>query len=77
MVSLAMSVKREKSMNQESKCPRCHEGRLQAWKELKDEEREVVKRLPGAQEFSATERQKQHAWCTRCWYESDQKTSLA
>jgi hypothetical protein len=56
-------------MSYEDKCPRCGEGRLKPWAELTDEEREVVKRLPGAVEYSAAERQT-HLWCTKCWFES-------
>jgi hypothetical protein len=56
-------------MNTEDKCPRCGEGRLREWQELSEDEREVVKRLPGSAEYSAAERTA-HRWCTRCWFES-------
>ena len=56
-------------MHAERSCPRCHEGVMRSWAELTDEEREVVRRLPGAVDFSATERQPTHQWCTRCWHE--------
>lgn len=52
------------------RCPRCGEGELKAWPELGDEEREVVRRLPGSADYSAAERQSSHRWCTRCWHES-------
>ena len=52
-----------------SKCPRCGEGRLRDWKELNDEEREVVKRLPASAEYELDERKATHRWCLRCWYE--------
>lgn len=52
------------------KCPKCYEGMLRRWDELSDDEREVVKRLPGSADYSTTERESLHRWCTRCWYES-------
>ena len=57
-------------MNAKKSCPRCHEGDMQTWDELSDEEREVVKRLPASAEYTAAERQGSHQWCTRCWYEA-------
>jgi hypothetical protein len=51
-------------------CPRCEKPGLKAWSELTDEEREVVKRLPGSANYSLSERQATHRWCTRCWFES-------
>lgn len=50
-------------------CPRCGTGRLRRFGELSDEEREVVKRLPGSADYSLAERQARHRWCTKCWYE--------
>lgn len=50
-------------------CPRCDAGRLRGWSELSDEEREVVKRLPGSTDYSIEDRAERHRWCTRCWYE--------
>ena len=51
-------------------CPRCDEQRLKSWPELGDEEREVVRRLPGSADYAGAERQGSHRWCTRCWHES-------
>jgi hypothetical protein len=56
-------------MMMQNECPRCRVGRLRTWKELNDEEREVVKRLPAPAELSAEERISRHRWCTQCWYE--------
>jgi hypothetical protein len=56
-------------MESDSQCRRCATGRLRGWSELNDEEREVLKRLPAAQEYSIEERVARHRWCTRCWYE--------
>jgi Zn ribbon nucleic-acid-binding protein len=53
-----------------TRCPQCHEGVLKSWAELNDEEREVVKRLPAASEYSAAERERLHHWCVRCWHET-------
>jgi hypothetical protein len=49
-------------------CPRCGEGRLIAWSDLSEEERELARRLPAAG-FSLDERKARHRWCRRCWYE--------
>ena len=51
-------------------CPRCDKRGLKTWAELKDEEREVVKRLPLSASYRLDERQLNHRWCTRCWWES-------
>jgi hypothetical protein len=53
----------------EGRCPRCGEGALKAWYELSEEEREVVRRLPGSADFRPDERAARHRWCTRCWHE--------
>ena len=57
-------------MNSEDLCPRCHEGRLRVWRELSADQREVVRRLPAAAEYTSTEREVRHRWCTRCWHEA-------
>jgi len=56
-------------METSNQCPRCGVGRLRAWNELSDEEREVVQRLPASADYSLEVRQSTHRWCTRCWYE--------
>lgn len=56
-------------MDVSRQCPRCGTGRLRAWHELSEEEREVVRRLPGSADNSLATRQHGHRWCTRCWYE--------
>jgi hypothetical protein len=55
--------------NLNSRCPRCGEGRLQSWRELGEEERELVRRLPPSGDYTPEERKARHRWCTRCWYE--------
>jgi hypothetical protein len=53
-------------------CPRCG-GRLRAWRELSEEEREVVRRLPASAAQATHERAARHRWCTRCWYELEER----
>lgn len=55
-------------MNGDRRCPKCGEETLRTWEELGDDEREVVRRLPGSGEYRASERAR-HQWCTRCWHE--------
>ena len=55
-------------MNDENRCPRCQDV-LKTWRELTDEEQEVVRRLPEAVDYDSDERRATHRWCTRCWYE--------
>ena len=59
----------EQVMSKQLSCPRCDKPGLKTWTELDDEEREVVRRLPASAEYSLSERQATHQWCTRCWYE--------
>ena len=56
-------------MKTDRSCSRCGEGTMKSWWEMNDDEREVVKRLPGSVDYSLEERQTLHRWCTRCWYE--------
>ena len=78
LVSRAASAKlHEKHMTGKDSCPRCHERGLKSWVELNDEEREVVKRLPASAEYSLSERQATHRWCTRCWHEETSASSAA
>jgi hypothetical protein len=59
-------------MNDENRdtCPRCSAaGALRAWRELDEEQREVVLRLPASAVYSHAERAARHRWCVRCWHE--------
>lgn len=56
-------------MTNHKSCPRCDKRGLKTWSELTDEEREVVKRLPSSAEYQLEQRQQNHRWCTRCWWE--------
>lgn len=51
------------------KCPKCYEGVLRSWHELSEDEREILKRLPGSADYNRAERESLHRWCTRCWHE--------
>ena len=53
----------------EGLCPRCGGGRLRAWYELSEEEREAARRLPASADFAPEERAARHLWCTKCWHE--------
>jgi hypothetical protein len=64
-------------MNRHNRCPHCGEGDLKNWHDLDEEEREVVNRLPAATDYSLVERQRNHLWCTRCWFESVDNQSNA
>ncbi|HYE63955.1 MAG TPA: hypothetical protein VD966_00140 [Pyrinomonadaceae bacterium] len=57
------------NIQSEERCPRCGEGRMRAWQQLSEEEREVVRRLPASADHSAGERVARHRWCPRCWHE--------
>ena len=56
-------------MNGDRRCPKCGEKTLRTWVELGDDEREVVRRLPGSADYQASEREGTHRWCTTCWHE--------
>lgn len=53
-----------------NKCPRCYEGVLRSWAELSEDEQEIVKRLPYANDYETSERESNHRWCNRCWHEA-------
>ncbi|HST53060.1 MAG TPA: hypothetical protein VLJ61_13700 [Pyrinomonadaceae bacterium] len=60
----------------EGRCPRCGEGRLKAWYELSEDERELARRLPASADFALDERAARHRFCTRCWYEDSGTSPL-
>ena len=53
----------------DGRCPSCGESFLRAWYELREEEREAVKRLPASADFTLEERAARHRWCAWCWHE--------
>ena len=68
-----MSLKRkneEKDLDLSHICPKCRSPKMKDWKDLTDEQKMLVERLPGSAEFSMDARQK-HRFCTRCWFEDD------
>jgi hypothetical protein len=56
-------------MSNKSRCPKCGQENLRTWEQLSEDEREVVKRLPGSADYQFSERRTRHRWCTRCWHE--------
>jgi Zn-finger nucleic acid-binding protein len=60
----------------EMSCPRCRAGRLLGWKELSDEERIVVRRMPESADYSQAEREATHRWCINCGYEETEDGPL-
>jgi len=63
------AMQEEMNISDSSRCPKCHGLNVKSWADLKDDEQEIVKRLPAAG-YSLSERQARHRWCTRCWFES-------
>lgn len=55
------------------KCPRCGNLNLRNWQQLNGEEQEIVKRLPASALNTIKERIALHLWCTKCWFESQDK----
>lgn len=53
----------------EKVCPKCHSMKLKSWRELTDEQKFLVERLPRNAEFTKEERKK-HRFCERCWHET-------
>ncbi len=53
---------------QEKICPNCGAPKLLDWKDLDEDQKFLVERLPKNTEFSPEERKK-HRFCERCWFE--------
>ncbi|MCY7377088.1 MAG: hypothetical protein LH472_14100 [Pyrinomonadaceae bacterium] len=61
----------------EKMCPQCGSPKIKEWKELTDEQKFLVARLPVSSELSIEQRER-HRWCVRCWYELvNRQTDLA
>jgi hypothetical protein len=43
---------------------------MRRWRDLTEEQQEVVRKLPGTAYYSMAERVARHAWCVVCWHES-------
>lgn len=48
-------------------CRNCGSSKFKSWKELTDDEKFVVERLPDNIEFTNEQREK-HRFCQRCFY---------
>jgi len=58
-------------------CPQCGSPKIKEWKDLTDEQKFLVERLPMSAEFSLDER-KRNYWCVKCWEEVvDRQANLA
>lgn len=57
------------NLNRED-CPRCGNQKMKNWKELTDEEKILVEKLPASVDFKKEERRR-NRWCARCWHEFD------
>ena len=67
------SMLKECEVNNHKRCTRCDNGTMKRWSELNEEEQEVVKRLPGAVDYTDEHRRSMHRWCPRCWHEEVEK----
>jgi ribosomal protein S27AE len=57
-----------KNLAQEHICPNCGSAKMKNWRDLSDEQKFLVERLPLSAEYTAEERKK-HRFCERCFYE--------
>ena len=55
-------------------CPRCGAPKMKDWKDLTDEQKFLVERLPLNTDFTPEERKK-HRYCERCFFEEIQPLS--
>jgi ribosomal protein S27AE len=57
-----------KSFTAEKNCPNCSASKMKNWRDLTDEQKFLVERLPLNTEF-APEQRKKHRFCERCFFE--------
>ncbi len=57
---------------QEKICPRCGAPKMKDWKELTDEQKFLIERLPSNTDFTIEERKK-NRFCERCFFEEIEK----
>jgi hypothetical protein len=57
-----------KGLEQEKNCPRCGTPKMKSWRDLSDEQKFLVERLPLNTDYSPEQRKK-HRFCERCWFE--------
>ncbi|MEJ7616462.1 MAG: hypothetical protein WKF30_05715 [Pyrinomonadaceae bacterium] len=60
----------------ETPCPKCASDQLRSWRELDEDQQEVVRRLPATAHFTIAERVARHRWCTVCWHEQTGAAAL-
>ena len=59
------------SLEREKICAQCGALKMKSWRELSDEQKFLVERLPLNTDFSPEQRKK-HRFCERCWFEDVQ-----
>ena len=57
---------------QEKICARCGAAKMKDWKDLTDEQKFLIERLPLNTDFTSAERKK-HRFCERCFFEEIEK----
>lgn len=57
-----------KGFRNEKICPNCGAAKMKNWRELTDEQKFLVERLPQNSDF-ASEQRKKHRFCERCFFE--------
>ncbi len=55
-------------------CPQCGAHKMKNWRELTDEQKFLVERLPLNTDFSPKDRKK-HRFCEQCWFEETEQGS--
>lgn len=56
------------NLEPERVCPRCDARKMKNWRQLTDEQKFLVERLPLNTNFSPEDRKK-HRFCEHCWFE--------
>lgn len=56
-------------------CPRCAAAKMKDWKDLTDEQKFLIERLPLNTDFALAERKK-HRFCERCFFEEIEKETM-
>lgn len=52
-------------------CPQCGAAKMKDWRELTDEQKFLVERLPANAGYTREQRKK-HRFCERCFYEQSE-----
>jgi hypothetical protein len=56
------------SLSSEKICPRCGAPEMKDWRDLTEEQKFLIERLPRNTDFTPEQRKK-HRFCERCWFE--------